>query len=216
MRYTILILSLSGLFFSCNNSGKSKGIKTDTLNKADSLIDPANVDDPLRDSALIAQTKTVLTFFKNKQYDSLALFVHPDEGVRFSPYAFVDTVNDKVIKAETLRNWADKKKQSKMKWGEFDGTGDPINMKADDYLKRFVYDANFLKPDSLKVNEQIGGGNTTSNLKDIYPGCNFTESHFPGIDKKYEGMDWRSIRLVFKLKDGKYYLVGVVHDEWTT
>jgi len=28
-------------------------------------------------------------------------------------------------------------------------------------------------------------------------------------------MDWRSLKLVFKEKDGNWYLVGVVHDEWT-
>ncbi|MBK8311687.1 MAG: hypothetical protein IPL04_13125 [Chitinophagaceae bacterium] len=38
---------------------------------------------------------------------------------------------------------------------------------------------------------------------------------FPGSIKKFDGMDWRSIRLVFKIKDGKYFLVGVIHDEWT-
>jgi len=41
------------------------------------------------------------------------------------------------------------------------------------------------------------------------------EYHFPGFDKKYEGMDWASLRLVLiEAKDG-WKLVGIVHDQWT-
>lgn len=29
------------------------------------------------------------------------------------------------------------------------------------------------------------------------------------------GNDWRALRLVFELVDGRYYLVGIIHDEWT-
>ena len=89
-------------------------------------------------------------------------------------------------------------------------------MTLDKYIDGYVYDVDFIKPGNLKVNQVIGAGTTANNLKQMYPTCDFTESHFSGFDKKYDGMDWRSLRLVFKLKDGKYYLVGVIHDEWTT
>ena len=45
------------------------------------------------------------------------------------------------------------------------------------------------------------------------------EAHFPGFDKKFGGMDWESLRLVFEevATDGgsELMLVGIVHDEWT-
>jgi hypothetical protein len=215
MRSIVFVFTVSLLVFSCTNSGKKKDVITDSTATADSLLTPPAVDTRLRDSTLLALTSDILNAFKNKRYDSLALLVHPDEGVRFSPYAFIDTANDKVISAAMVNSWTDPKKRVKILWGTVDPTDEAIKISIDNYVKKYVYDVNFLKADSVKVNSFIGGGNTMNNLLQVYEGCNFVESHFPGFDKKYEGMDWRSLRLVFKMKDGKYFLVGVVHDEWT-
>ena len=102
-----------------------------------------------------------------------------------------------------------------IQWGENDASGDPIKMTLDQFIKQYVYDADYLKADSLKVNQFIGGGNTRNNLLTIYPDCHFTESYFKGFDKKYEGMDWSSLRLVFKRSGDKYFLVAIVHDQWS-
>jgi hypothetical protein len=172
---------------------------------------------PATDTALLTQAANqVLAAFNSKDYVALSLLVHPDSGVRFSPYAYIDTASDKVVTADWIKKQADKTKQEKVLWGTVDPTDEPINMTVDNYVRRFVYDVDFLKPEKFKVNEFIGSGNTVNNLQAIYNNCDFTESHFSGFEKKYDGMDWRSLRLVFRMKDGKYYLVGVVHDEWTT
>ena len=55
-----------------------------------------------------------------------------------------------------------------------------------------------IKPETRKVNEFIGHGNSLNNLLSVYKNCDFTESHFSGFEKKYECMDWRSLRLIFK------------------
>lgn len=178
--------------------------------------DTVAVVDPRRDTILMELTNQVLTAFSTKDYAALSGLVHPDSGVRFSPYAYIDTASDKVVSADWIKKQADKGKQEKILWGTADPTDEPISMTMDKYVQRFVYDVDFLRPEKLKVNEFIGGGNTINNLLTVYQGCNFTESHFSGFEKKYEGMDWKSIRLVYKMKDGKYYLVGVVHDEWST
>ncbi len=108
-----------------------------------------------------------------------------------------------------------KSDQDMIVWGEFDGTGDPIKMTLHNYIQRFVYDVDFAKPETRRVNEFIGSGNSLNNLDSVYKNCDFTESHFSGFEKKYEGHDWRTLRLVFKERNGKYFLVGIVHDEWT-
>jgi hypothetical protein len=41
------------------------------------------------------------------------------------------------------------------------------------------------------------------------------EYHFSGFDKKFEGMDWASLKLVFENSNNEWYLVGIVHDQWT-
>lgn len=196
--------------FSCKNKSARKPVETITF------TDTTNVIAPSKDSILLKLTSEVLTAFKNKDYNVLAELVHPVIGVRFSPYAYIDTAHDKILTVDMMRKQADPKNQDKILWGTIDPTDEPINRTIDDYVKEFVYDVDFLHPEKQKVNHFIGSGTTQNNLLAVYEGADFTESHFSGFDKQYEGMDWRSLRLVFKLKDGKYFLVGVVHDEWTT
>lgn len=212
MRILILFSFINLVFVACKNKTSNK--KDVSVKSIDSII----VAPPLivsKDSILLKLTNEVLTAFKNNDYKKLSGFVH-SEGVRFSPYSFINAATDKLITATQLEVWADKKKQVMIEWGTIDPTDEPIRGTIDYYVKRFVYDVDFLNPEKKKVNEFIGSGNTTNNLLAFYPDCDFTESHFSGFEKKYEGMDWKSIRLVFKLKDKKYYLVGVVHDQWTT
>jgi hypothetical protein len=49
----------------------------------------------------------------------------------------------------------------------------------------------------------------------VYRGDSYSEFYFPGFDPKYDGMDWRALRLVFKKENEKLYLVGIIHDQWT-
>jgi hypothetical protein len=82
-------------------------------------------------------------------------------------------------------------------------------------MQKFVYDVDFAKPEKASVDKFLGGGNSLNNLLQVYKDCHFTESYFSGFEKKYEGMDWRTLRLVFKERDKKFYLIGIVHDQWT-
>ncbi|MFI5129586.1 MAG: hypothetical protein ACHQFX_06325 [Chitinophagales bacterium] len=168
-----------------------------------------------KDSVLLQLTNDILTEIKRKNYSALANFIDPVAGIRFSPYGFVDTVSDKIFSKEEFVEQVTKANQNKFVWGESDGSGEPINMTLNEYIQKFVYDVDFVKPEKQKANAFIGGGNSLNNLLTVYRGCDFTESHFSGFEKKYEGMDWRSLRLVFKEKNGKFLLVGIVHDQWT-
>lgn len=211
--FILLSFFLTITLFAC----KSKSAKKQEKEQKEIVVpDSTIVAGPARDSVLRNLSTNILTAFKNKDYTTLVSFFHPDEGVRFSPYGYIDTVLARVVHADWINAQAGSAKQERVLWGEFDGTGDPIRMTLDEYVKRFVYDADFLKPEKSTVNEFLGAGNSANNLAAIYPGCDFTEAYFSGIDKRYEGMDWRSLRLVFRLKEGRFYLVAVVHDEWTT
>ena len=166
-------------------------------------------------SMLTSLNRTIMSLLKNKKYDSLSFFIHPVEGLRFSPYGYVDTLNDVVLTGLKLIAEMGKKKQDIIHWGEYDGTGNPIKMTLNEYMQRFVYDVDFLNPEKIGINEFIGAGNSQNNIMAIYPGYDFTDSHFSGFEEKYDGMDWRSLRLIFKKIGNKYYLAGIVHDEWT-
>jgi hypothetical protein len=215
MRIFFFVLAATICFASCKGKKDKPGpepvdpiLPKDTTQTTGITVDPAN------DTVLLRLTSEAMQAFRKKDYIALAAMVHPDSGVRFSPYSYIDSTSDKIVTADWIRNQA--RKQEKILWGSADATGDDIKLTFDKYIDGYVYDVDFIKPENLKVNQVIGAGTTANNLKEMYPTCNFTESHFSGFDKKYEGMDWRSLRLVFKMKDGKYYLIGVVHDEWTT
>ena len=204
-----------------SNSETATGNSTRSIdNKADSLLKIKNFQDSIRlvkrkDSILLKTTQNILALLKAKNYAAFANYIHPVEGIRFSPYGFVDTIHDIKLSKQKFINEAGQPIQDMIDWGAFDGTGDPIKMTLNNYLQRFVYDVDFAKPEKRSVNEFIGGGNSLNNLEAVYKNCDFTESHFSGFDKKYGGMDWKSLRLVFKVRNKKILLVGIVHDEWT-
>lgn len=155
----------------------------------------------------------VIHMLKDKDMSMLAKVVHPEKGVRFTPYSYVEVnKNVKITAAEFTGLMAETKKRL---WGEFDGTGDPIDLTFSEYYKKFVYDADFLEAPQIIFNQPMQRGNSLVNMKEAYPDALFIEYHFPGIDPQYNGMDWRSLRLVFEEKDSKWYLVGIIHDQWT-
>lgn len=207
----ILIVLLGSISLLACKSKKTEKVQepVNTVPVKDSIV-----VNPARDSILLQLTNEILAAFKNKDYTALSRLVHPEKGVRFSPYAYVDTASDKILSAAMLLQQSTN--QARILWGTADPTGEPIRMTFDAYIKRFVYDVDFLVPEKREVNKVLGGGNTINNISEVYPGADFTESYFSGFEKKYEGMDWKSIRLVYELKAGTYYLVGVVHDEWST
>lgn len=156
----------------------------------------------------------ILHILKDKDTAKLAEFVHPEKGIRFTPYPNVDVNKDVRISSDELAGlMTDAKKR---KWGEYDGTGDPIDMTFAEYYDKFVYDADFLEAPQIIFNQQVQRGNSLLNIDKAYPGASFIEYHYPGADPKYEGMDWKSLYLVFEEIDGKLYLTGIIHGQWTT
>lgn len=165
------------------------------------------------DSLVMALSKSVLTALKNNDYQTLVTYIHPTQGVRFSPYATIDTTTDvKLSAAELLKAMTSK---DKFKWGAYDGTGEPIKLNAKAYFAEFVYNADFLNAEKTSLNKMLGRGNSLNNLEAMYKNCVYTESYFSGFDKQFEGADWCCLRLVFKKQLDKFYLIAIVHDQAT-
>ena len=64
----------------------------------------------------------VLKTLKNKDYKRFAEFIHPEKGVRFSMYAFVDTKEDKQFSKTDFEKYQPTK--TLFTWGSYDGSGD--------------------------------------------------------------------------------------------
>jgi hypothetical protein len=64
-------------------------------------------------------------------------------------------------------------------------------MTFNDYFARFVYDQDYAAADEV------------------------IEFHFTGFDPQFEGMDWKSLRIVLVKKEDQWFVAGIIHDEWT-
>jgi hypothetical protein len=155
----------------------------------------------------------VVDALKQKDGTKLAALAHPSKGVRFSAYPYVRTDFDQVLMAADLAGaFTD---PTVRLWGIRDGKGDDIRTTFAAYYASYIYDVDFAKAPEVAYNRAIGKGNSTDNSATAYPDAVMVEFHYPGFDQTYGGMDWRSLRLFLEQKDGTWYLVGVVHGQWT-
>lgn len=182
-------------------------------NKAEQTPSPGPVTEEDIRQAVEERGKAVIFALKKRDMSTLGAFIHPEKGVRFSPYAYVDIKNDQVFEAKEIPGLM--KSKSIYTWGTYDGKGDPIKLTFSEYYEKFVYDQDFANPQEIGYNKIIGTGTTLNNIKKAYPEGRFIEYHFSVFNPKFEGMDWESLRLVFEEYKGEWYLVGIVHDQWT-
>jgi hypothetical protein len=154
----------------------------------------------------------VISAFKDKDMVSLSNYVHPEMGLRFSPYAYVKDT-DQVFPSEKVAGLMTD--NTVYTWGVYDGSGEPIALSFPDYYSKFIYDVDFADAPQVALNTQLGTGNSIDNSLEFYPGSMIVEYYFPGFDAQYAGMDWRSLRLVFIEYNNTWYLAGVIHDQWT-
>jgi outer membrane murein-binding lipoprotein Lpp len=159
------------------------------------------------------KTRTVVTLIKEKGFYALADYVHPTRGVRFSPYSNINTARDLVFSRDGLKTLLTDKEVKQ--WGFYDGSGAPIDATFADYYEEFIYDHPYHSAPQIGYNQILGKSNGDYNLYTIYPNAIIVEYHFPGFDERFEGMDWKSLRIVYQEKDEEWYIVGIVHDQWT-
>ena len=241
---TIMALVLSLFLVACDEGGKSpkpseiedakkpKESKNTEASKDEQMISDDSEEQELRkklekiekknksgsntnqETNLVCESLEVLELIKDKDFEELSNHIHPEKGVRFSPYFFVDPANHQVLTAEEVESLGEN--NAMFDWGTFDGTGDTINLDFNGYYERFIFDHDYTNAHLIGNNVAVGVGNIMDNVSIEYPDGEFIEYHFKGFDQQYEGMDWRSLRLVFEESNGTLYLVGIVHEEWTT
>ena len=200
------------LLAACQNNEQKKVEATTSANTTLSEAQKtaiAAAEIKAKNELILNAAKRILTLIKAKDYAALANSFH-SEGVRFSPYSYVDTTMDIVLKAEDFS----KNLKKSRKWGEEYGSGAPIKRNTDAYFKRYVYDVDFLSASTPVCNEITPFGNSNPNIKEMYGDCDFVEFHLEGTNPKLEGMDWRTLFVVLKKNDTQYQLVGLVHNEW--
>ncbi len=218
LSFTMLIMFLVG----CNNPSESNNKKTgvvatpklqDNIDSSVIKIEQRHQDELNLDSLILNLTKQVLISFRNKDYNKFSDFIHPIFGIRFSPYSYVNTESDMKFTREKFVE--ELKTQNKFIWGTYDGGDESIFLTLTKYLKS-IADGDYLNAEKTSVNKVIGGeGSNNNNIEEIYPKCDFSESYYSGLDKELVYTDWHSLRIVFKKYEKRYYVVGIVEDQWT-
>ena len=151
------------------------------------------------------QAADVMQALKAANMTALAQSVHPVKGLRFSPYASVDTTDVVLMAAQlvgALQNPA------KRVWGADDGSGDPIRLSFARYYHKFVYDRDFALAQKITYNSE---DEQTNRARDQYPNAIVVDYGLPETGTAAR----ERLRLVFEQHQSKWYLSGIIHDGWT-
>jgi len=133
--------------------------------------------------------------------------------VRFTPYTYVSLDRDLVFKKDDLKNFFENQKF--YTWGSFDGTGDDISLTPSKYYEKFIYPVDYKNAEQIGYNKVLSSGNMLENQFDVYENPIVVEYYFSGFNPEYEGLDWRSVRLVFEKYEDAWFLVGIINNQWT-
>ena len=209
----LVLGSMVGLFLSSANSA-AVSPAVSAVQSASSAPTEAPLLDTSDNALLLERASQVLETLKLEDYAALSQLVHPSRGVTLTPYSTVDPDCDNVLSQQQVAGLAEDKQL--YTWGLSMGSGAPICCTARDYFARYVFNADYTEAPQVGIDTVLISGNALENAADAYPDGRFVEYHFPGIDPALEGFDWCSLKLVFETWNNQWYLVGMIHGEWTT
>ena len=161
---------------------------------------------------LLERAEAVLAALSEGDFTALSGLVHPERGVTLTPYSTVSDCDRVLLPQQAAALPED---EAVYTWGLEDGVGEPIRLTGAEYFDRYVYNADYAAAPEQGVDEVLMQGNALENVAAAYPDGRFVEYHFPGLDEGLGGFDWCSLKVVFAPCRGDWYLVGLVHSEWT-
>ena len=102
------------------------------------------------------KSEKVISLIASRNFTELADYVHPEKGLRFTPYTYVRVEKDVVFTKKQLSNFFDNDKE--YIWGHYDGSGREIKLTPKEYYHQFIYTKNFINADvnQLQKVEKLG------------------------------------------------------------
>ena len=178
--------------------------------------EPASAPEPVASDAsgreLTDYAESILRFISAGDYASLGAVAHPEYGVVFSPYATIDLSANRRFTAAQISEFG--RDAQAYIWGIYNGMADPISLTPAEYFRRFVWDADYLRADKVRINKVSAKGNALENIDEVFPDARYVD-FYVAPTKGSDGTDWHSLRLVFEDWNGKLMLSAVVHSEYT-
>lgn len=224
MQQRLIWLTCLGIFFwSCNSSQPQEQEvsaldSVTTSEAARRILDTTQTRSvaPREDATPLPVedvASVVLQALKEKDWETVADYVHSSQGVCFTPEVYVSD-KDQTLMADQLRS-ADVRNK-KRNWGDMYGeeTGSKLQT-LDEYYSRYIMDVDFTKAEEVNFNKDVQRGNSINNARTAFEAPYIVEYYIPGVNPDFGGMDWRSLRLVFGKDGNGWGLVGVIHGAWT-
>ncbi|MFN8393112.1 MAG: hypothetical protein U0176_00395 [Bacteroidia bacterium] len=177
--FSLILLGLLLFAVGCKDKTVSTATPTnDTVAVADTTP-PAEPDSV----ALIRLAQEILNLSAQAKYAELVPYIHPTEGIRFSPYTYVDTKEHKHFTATEFKDQVETHGKDKVLWGTSDPMGEPIKLTVANYFQEFAHSKDYVGG-KLAFNETIGGGTTINNIAEVYPGALFVEAYWAPADEE--------------------------------
>jgi hypothetical protein len=151
----------------------------------------------------------VLQAIQNNELEKLQILIS-ENGLRFSPAVRTEANNRLVGKNGITKIMID---ANKYVWGTADGSGEPIEMTGAEYFEKYITSEKFFNIDP-KINQAITTGNLITNISEQYPNASWIEYYTPGTEQ-YGEMDWNSLIMIFEYKESQWFLVGIMHGQWS-
>ncbi len=192
-------------------SGQPSAARTGT-GAADASADQQDAEEiPSQKGQMIIAAVKAMRAISEQDFEALAAFVDPEEGVTFTPYSTVDPASNLTFSAEVLSNAGED--ETTYVWGLSSSDSSPIKLTIPEYFDSYVWDADYRGVAELGIDTVLHSGNSLENVSDAYPGCHFVDFYLPATAAT--DRDWSSLKLVFQQSGSEWYLVGVIHSEWT-
>lgn len=169
--------------------------------------------DTTDDTLLLERAGEVLDALADQDYTALCALVHPQRGVTFTPYSTVDPENDLCFLPDQLSKAISD--GSTYLWGFTNGKGDHINLTVSEYISRYVYNEDYRNAPVVSIDQIAVSGNALENVQEVFSDCRFVEYYYPGVKPEMDNFDWCALKVVLAPYAEQWYLVGLIHSEWT-
>ncbi|MCC3143922.1 hypothetical protein LJ207_01120 [Halanaerobium sp. Z-7514] len=211
--FVLIIVILAIFFINFVFNQAEEGTKTENKVLEDKLDERGIIKSEVAEKIIEDKARTVINTISLKDFSKLAGYIHPEKGLRFTPYTHVQVAKDIVFRKNQVRDFFED--ETKYFWGHYDGTGKDIKLTPAEYYEEFIYSEDFINAEEIGYNEVLSSGNMLENQFEVYEQPIIVEYYFSGFEPKYAGMDWKSLRLVFEKHENSWKLTGIIHNQWT-
>ena len=81
---------------------------------------------------VLATSLEVIELIKAKEMATLSTYIHPSQGLRLTPYFYIDPQSDQIFTAQEVAGLD--QNTTAFNWGHYDGSGEVISLTFNDYL----------------------------------------------------------------------------------